>query len=185
MESLTVWEAFLKWVEVHPGLASWVQAFGSIVAIAVAIRLSGSERRYKSVLDKRARVDAIERSIQASQFALNITTNTLEFFTCNSIARSMIPRFIRVIDQASNYVDESRASQSVDSQISAAMMEVKNALVDIRSLTSAWADNEEDDYSHELEFFNANIRRITNAIINLLEMKADALRRLKWWWPSD
>lgn len=64
-------------------------------------------------------------------------------------------------------------------------MEVKNPLVDIRSLTSAWADNEEDDYSHELEFFNANIRRITNAIINLLEMKADALRRLKWWWPSD
>ncbi|MEE4683597.1 hypothetical protein V2K05_06645 [Pseudomonas alliivorans] len=184
MESLTVWEAFLKWVEIHPGLASWVQAFGSIVAIAVAIRLAGSERRYKSTLDKKARIDAIERSAQASEFALKIAKNTFEFFTCNSIARSMIPRYLRVIDQASSYVDEARASQAADSQISAAVMEVKNALVDIRSLTSAWADNEDGDYSHELNFFDANIRRITAATISLLDMKADALRRLKWWWPS-
>lgn len=184
MDFLTVWDSFLRWIEAHPGLASWVQAFGSIVAIAVAIRLAGSERRYRSVLDKKARIEAIERSIQASQFALNVTTNTFEFFSCNSIPRSMIPRYLRVIDQASSYVDESRASQSVDSQISAAIMEVKNALVDIRSLTCDWAGHAEDDYSHELEFFNANIKRITSAIISLLGMKADARRRLQWWWPS-
>ncbi|WP_339528526.1 hypothetical protein [Pseudomonas mucidolens] len=96
----------------------------------------------------------------------------------------MIPRYLKVIDQASSYVDEARSSQAADSQISAAVMEVKNALVDIRSLTSAWADNEDGDYSHELDFFDANIRRISAATISLLEMKADALRRLKWWWPS-
>ena len=185
MDFVTAWEGFLSWVESHPGLASWVQAFGSIIAIAVAIRLAGSERRYKSVLDKKSRIEAIERSIQASEFALKVAKNTFEIFTCNSIARSMIPRFMRVIDQASSYVDEARAGPLVDSQISAAVMEVKNALVDIKSLTSSWADNEDNDYSHEIEFFDANIRRITNATINLLEMQVDARRRLKWWWPSD
>ncbi|MCF5547762.1 hypothetical protein [Pseudomonas salomonii] len=185
MGFLTIWESFLSWVEAHPGLASWVQAFGSIIAIAVAIRLAGSERRYRSLLDKKARVEAIERSIQAGDFALKVAKNTYDFFTCNSIARSMIPRYLRVIDQASNYVDEARTSQSVDSQISAAVMELKNALVDIRSLTSTWVDNVDGDFSHEIEFFDVNIRRITAAIISLLEMKTDAQRRLKWWWPSD
>lgn len=63
MDSIAVWEGFLIWVELHPGLASWVQAFGSIVAIGVAIWLSNSESRYRVNAVKEARRQAILRAI--------------------------------------------------------------------------------------------------------------------------
>ena len=36
MGLITVWEGFLCWVELHPGLASWIQAIFSVIAIAAA-----------------------------------------------------------------------------------------------------------------------------------------------------
>ncbi|ERT18873.1 hypothetical protein O162_08830 [Pseudomonas putida SJ3] len=55
-------ENALHWVEAHPGLASWVQAFGSIAAIMVAIWLSSREARYRMRVERQARKDAIERA---------------------------------------------------------------------------------------------------------------------------
>ena len=56
------WESVLCWVEAHPGLASWVQAVGSIAAILVAIFLSGRESRYRMRVERQARKDAIDRA---------------------------------------------------------------------------------------------------------------------------
>lgn len=39
------WESISYWIEHHPGLASWVQAVGSIIAILVAVRVASSQRR--------------------------------------------------------------------------------------------------------------------------------------------
>ena len=39
------WEVVSCWIENHPGLSSWVQAVGSILAILVAVRVASSQRR--------------------------------------------------------------------------------------------------------------------------------------------
>jgi len=39
------WECVLSWVEHHPGVASWVQAVGSVGAIGIAIWIASSQRR--------------------------------------------------------------------------------------------------------------------------------------------
>ena len=54
------WQVFLGWVESHPGLSSWVQAFGSIAAILAAIWIASSQTRKQL---KREKVAAAERSL--------------------------------------------------------------------------------------------------------------------------
>jgi hypothetical protein len=39
------WEVVSCWIEGHPGLASWVQAIGSIAALGIAFFLASSQRR--------------------------------------------------------------------------------------------------------------------------------------------
>ncbi len=39
------WEVVFNWIENHPGLSSWVQAVGSILAILVAVWIASSQRR--------------------------------------------------------------------------------------------------------------------------------------------
>lgn len=44
MDFLAIWEGFLCWVELHPGMASWVQAAGAIAAIGIAIWIPYRQR---------------------------------------------------------------------------------------------------------------------------------------------
>jgi len=52
------WECVSYWIEHHPGLASWLQAAGSILAILAAIRIASSQRR------EQIRNDSQRREIQ-------------------------------------------------------------------------------------------------------------------------
>lgn len=54
------WEIVSSWIEHHPGLASWMQAFGSIAAILAAIWIAGSQARNQLKREKR---EAAERSL--------------------------------------------------------------------------------------------------------------------------
>lgn len=46
------WEVVSCWIEGHPGLASWLQAFGSIAALGIAIWVASSQRRAQLKADK-------------------------------------------------------------------------------------------------------------------------------------
>lgn len=67
------WEVVSSWIESHPGLASWVQAFGSIAALGIAIWVASSQRRTQlSTAEKIAldRVGALVAVVEsASLFA--------------------------------------------------------------------------------------------------------------------
>lgn len=58
MGLVTMWEGFWCWAEHHPGVASWVQAFGAIVSIWGAFAISRSQQKaqlkqeYKAAQDK-------------------------------------------------------------------------------------------------------------------------------------
>ena len=46
------WTVVSCWIEGHTGLASWVQAFGSIAALGIAIWIASSQRRVQLKADK-------------------------------------------------------------------------------------------------------------------------------------
>lgn len=54
------WEGVLLWIEHHPGLASWVQAVGSIGAIFGAFAISSGQERRQSRLAKRSSIDRFD-----------------------------------------------------------------------------------------------------------------------------
>lgn len=67
------WEVVSCWIEGHPGLASWVQAVGSIAALGIAIWVASSQRSAQlKTADKIARdkVSALIAVVEsASMFA--------------------------------------------------------------------------------------------------------------------
>ncbi|MBK3440684.1 hypothetical protein [Pseudomonas lactis] len=63
------WEAVFRWIESHPGLASWVQAVGSIAALGIAIWVSSSQRRDQlKAAEKaaKAKVDALVAVVESA-----------------------------------------------------------------------------------------------------------------------
>lgn len=54
------WEVVFFWIESHPGLASWVQAFGSIAAIIAAMWIASRQARNQV---KREKEDAAQTSL--------------------------------------------------------------------------------------------------------------------------
>ncbi|MGF6244155.1 hypothetical protein P3T42_005920 [Paraburkholderia sp. GAS38] len=46
-------ESLLHWIEIHPGTATWVQAIGSMLAIAIAIWVPYRQRRGQIIDDRK------------------------------------------------------------------------------------------------------------------------------------
>ncbi|TRO31739.1 hypothetical protein EQ845_22315 [Pseudomonas putida] len=57
-------ESISCWIELHPGLASWVQAFGAIAALLIAIWVASSQRRSQERLE-RERAKLIESHVRS------------------------------------------------------------------------------------------------------------------------
>lgn len=167
-------DAVLRWVELHPGLASWVQAFGSIAAIVAAIWIAGSERRYRLRIEKYARKDLIDRAIEAAWHSNKVITNQVEFFSCNYIVRSEVPRFVAVIENAASRVKELTRSPGIDAGIFGNLSEVESALLDVEGLIHQCASTLEDDMSYQVELMKKNNLRVDHAILSL-QLSRDSL----------
>ncbi|MDY0834331.1 hypothetical protein [Pseudomonas sp. SED1] len=62
------WEAVFRWIGVHPELASWVQAVGSIAALGIAIWVSSQRRDQLKAAEKvaKAKVDALVAVVESA-----------------------------------------------------------------------------------------------------------------------
>lgn len=161
------WECISFWIEHHPGLASWVQAVGSIGAILAAIWISGGERRQRAKVDKAARRDAIARAVDSSEHAKKIVQNNVEFFTCNHLPRSEMPRYLAVVEHALVRVKEVSAGPGIDSEIVGHLYEVSNALVDVKGLIEKCVNSIEARPMLEISYLKSNVERIDKSINGL------------------
>lgn len=168
------WECVSYWIEHHPGLASWVQAFGSIAAILAAIWISGGDRRYRAKIERFARRDAIDRAIDAAKHAKKIAQNNVQFFSSDSLPRRDMPKYLSVVDHASARVRDVSLGPGMDSEVLGHVSEIGNALVDIRSLIQECVDSHESDVSPQIGYFRHNVERIDRAIQNLESTRRSA-----------
>ena len=161
------WEDVSFWIEHHPGLASWVQAIGSIGAILVAIWISGGERRHKAKIEKAARRDAIARAIDASEHAKKTVQKCADFFRSSHPQRGEIPRHLAAIEHASIRVKEISAGPGMDSQLLGHLYEVSNTLVDSNGLLEQYQSSTMCIAVMHYGFLRQNVERIDKALLGL------------------
>jgi hypothetical protein len=68
------WEVVSGWIEGHPGLASWVQAFGSIAALGIAIWVASSQRRDQMKAAEKTERDKVDALIAVVESAAMFVT---------------------------------------------------------------------------------------------------------------
>ncbi|QBX41398.1 hypothetical protein E4T63_12695 [Pseudomonas fluorescens] len=56
------WDSVSYWIEHHPGLASWVQAVGSIAAIMAAIWIASRDSRMRRIAEAESEKNAVIRA---------------------------------------------------------------------------------------------------------------------------
>ena len=161
------WEVVSCWIEGHPGLASWVQAIGSIGAILVAIWISGGERRHKAKIEKAARRDALARAIDASEHAKTTVQKSAELFRSSHPQRGEIPRHLAAIVHAAIRVKEISAGPGMDSQLLGHLYEVSNSLVDAEGLIEQYQSSITSMVIMQYGFLRQNVERIDKALIGL------------------
>lgn len=161
------WECILCWIEHHPGLASWVQAVGSIGAIIAAVWVSGREGRLRARIEKAARRDAIDRAIAASEEAKDIIDKTLGHFSCTRPSAAETPRYIAFIDHAAARVKDASAGPGVDVEVLGHVSEVSSALVDVKGLVEQSQKSADGCALISRDYLRANVTRIEHVIEGL------------------
>lgn len=168
------WEIVSCWIESHPGLASWVQAVGSIAAIGVAIWVSGSERRYQGKIERLARKNSIDRAISAANQALKVANNNLEYFTCDSVYREEALKFRVVIDRALTQVASATEAPGLGNDVLGHLFEVTHALVDIQSLLDEFMSIHNRYSTISPTYLKDNVARISKAVEGLESIRRSA-----------
>lgn len=70
MDFVAIWDSFLCWVELHPGLASWMQAVGAIVSIWGAFAISRSQQKAQLKQASKAALDKSEALLAVVESAV-------------------------------------------------------------------------------------------------------------------
>lgn len=125
------WDSISFWIEHNPGLASWVQAFGSIAAILVAVWISGGERRHKFRVEKAARRDALTRAVDAVEHAESVAQQCRDSFKGRP-QRADFSRHLAFVENAIARMKDVSAGPGIDSEVHGHLHEASSALLDVK-----------------------------------------------------
>ena len=167
------WQFFLAWIESHPGLSSWVQAFGSIAAILVAIFIAGRDSRLRRKAENEARRGAVDLAMIAVNDAGMRLAGALHTIEGIGVRRDVMGLIASDLAQSQQHLKEVLSIQGVDSaiysQIFKARVSVETAAHNFYVLKSAI---EPEDF--DLQTAKSALEDITSAYDELELMKKKA-----------
>lgn len=166
------WEGISYWIEHHPGLASWVQAIGSIAAILVAIWISGGERRHKTKIERAARKDAIARAIDAAEHGKSTAQQCCDAFRNGRPQRIDLPRHLAAVDHAIARVKDVSDGPGIDSQVQGHLYEISSTLIDVRQLVDQYFQGTHGMTVVQYGFLRQNVDRIVRSLAGLQSAKS-------------
>ncbi|MBF8660822.1 hypothetical protein [Pseudomonas putida] len=128
-------ESIFKWIEAHPGLASWVQAVGSIAAILAAIWIASRDSRMKRNAERESRKNARVRAEAVVKEA------ALRVFAAIDILEEIIPNsqvsmLSAGLSQSMQHLSEVSASEGVESEIYTQLFLTRIAVEDVAHFVS-------------------------------------------------
>lgn len=122
------WEAVSYWIEHHPGLASWVQAVGSIVAILAAIWIANRDSRFRRHADIEARYGALVRAITAVEDAKSRAVSGFEGVSKVGASRNLVDAIKADLAKSEEHLKEALSIKGVDSEIYIQLYEARTAV---------------------------------------------------------
>lgn len=122
------WEVVFRWIESHPGLASWVQAFGAIAAILVAIWLSGRESRYRLHVERQARKNATARAILIAENCRVRVIQALDTWSKGLQTKSLQSVVMSSLNQALFPLRSFEADSGADAEVCGHISSVRHAV---------------------------------------------------------
>jgi hypothetical protein len=122
------WECVSYWIEHHPGLASWVQAVGSIMAILAAIWIANRDSRFRRNADIEARRGALVRAITAVEDAESRVVSGFEGVTKIGASRNLVDAIKADLAKSEVHLKEAMSIQGVDSEIYIQLYEARTAV---------------------------------------------------------
>jgi hypothetical protein len=141
------WECVSYWIEHHPGLASWVQAVGSIAAILAAVWIASSDSRLRRKAETAAKREAAVRAIAVVGEAGLRVNAAIESMKNLNVHREMMNTIAASLSQSQQHLKEVILSQGVDSMIYTQLFLTRIAVEDAAHLLHAIA--REVDYEEE------------------------------------
>jgi phage-related tail fiber protein len=111
------WQAISLWIEGHPGLASWVQAFGSIAAIFLAVFIASRDSRLRRKAEAAARLGAIDRAMIAINDAGMRVSTALLTLARKGVHRELMEMIATDLSQSQQHLKEALSIQGVDAAI--------------------------------------------------------------------
>lgn len=163
------WECVSYWIEHHPGLASWVQAVGSIAAILAAVWIASSDSRLRRKAETAAKKDAVVRAIAVVGEASLRVNAAIEGLKNLNVQREMMNTIAASLSQSQQHLKEVILSQGVDSMIYTQIFLTRIAVEDAAHLLHAIARQVdcEEEYLHPVEERLNQINSAHNALISL------------------
>ncbi|MEE1866898.1 hypothetical protein [Pseudomonas auratipiscis] len=124
------WECISYWIEHHPGLASWVQAVGSIAAILAAIWIASRDSRIRRNAEAESRKNALVRAEAAVKEA------TLRVRLAIDVLKDSVPPFQTEVisiglSQSLQHLTEVVSSDGVNSAIHTQLFLTRVAVEDV------------------------------------------------------
>lgn len=139
------WECVSYWIEHHPGLASWVQAVGSIAAILAAIWIASRDSRMRRNAEAEIRANAVLRAeAVVSEAALRVR---LAIDVHKGITPHQLDLISTGLSQSLQHLTEVVSSDGVNSAIHTQLFLTRVAVEDValfvRAITSEnnWSEN--------------------------------------------
>ena len=124
------WEVISSWIEGHPGLASWVQAVGSIAAILAAIWIASRDSRLMRKAEAERKKNAIvraEAAVREASVKVDVAIGMLK----ESLTSTQIKILCTGLSQSQQHLTETISSEGVESKIYTQLFLARVALEDI------------------------------------------------------
>jgi hypothetical protein len=163
------WEVISTWIESHPGLASWVQAFGSVAAILIAVWISNTESRIRKAAEKHARKSAIIRCQWVLANSGDIVGKITKSLIGTELTESAAIANIARLDALHNEIRELAYGPGMDADIFAVVLNARFGVDRLRYKLQEWLDAS-DKFSYEEKSLKSHFFSIDNALSELGKM---------------
>ncbi|KAI2693248.1 hypothetical protein [Pseudomonas sp. TNT3] len=111
------WEVVSCWIEHHPGLASWVQAVGSIAAILAAIWIASRDSRLRRRAEIEVKSHSIVRAKTVVGDAGRRVYSAIETVKKFIVTPDLMGSISADLNQTQQHLKEAMSSPGVDSEI--------------------------------------------------------------------
>ncbi|NVZ45097.1 hypothetical protein HX780_06575 [Pseudomonas tolaasii] len=145
------WEVVSCWIESHPGLASWVQAIGSIAAILIAVTIAHRDSVLRRREKSESRNAALVRAFTVVDDAAGRVREAFDAAKKFGINPKLLSALTSDLDQSRHYLNDAISIEGLDSDLYTQLFMARKAVEDVIYLLPGIGSVETESVEAELK----------------------------------